>query len=392
MAAIGLALVVWKPHYGPGWLLVNSAWFEVSMILSLLPHEFAHAFAARALGMRVFRVILGFGPAWWRGSLFGFDVEARAFPFEGVVVAAHREPRGTNWKGFIFILAGPMANALMLGLAAMSPASHPGWETFVTGWAALPGFALANLSLLITNLWPHQIKTVLGIFPSDGRYLLLALLGRGGKTPEERHATWFLLEAQTCLEQQKPDEARAWIDRGLTSYPENSALLSHRSLLLMNAGELAAAREISVALLGRPSVTQEMRLILMNNIAYASAVLGTDLDEADRYSAEATAAFPWHPALQNTRGTVLFALGRLDEALPILRKNAGGTQRRPEHIAQTLSILAMAEAQSGQILAAERAIATARLADPNCFLLSRAEAAVRASREKVGTSSAPVPE
>ena len=102
------------------------------------------------------------------------------------------------------------------------------------------------------------------------------------------------------------------------------------------------------------------------------------LEESRRgYSAEVLAAHPWDAGIQNTRGIALLALGRVDEALPLLRISA--TQPRPNlhDTAQCQCILAMAEARDRQITAAERALEAARLADPDCFLLPRAEAATK---------------
>jgi hypothetical protein len=53
---IGLTLTLTLPSRTSGWLLLNLFLFELSLIASIVPHELGHAFAARWLGFRVFKV------------------------------------------------------------------------------------------------------------------------------------------------------------------------------------------------------------------------------------------------------------------------------------------------------------------------------------------------
>jgi predicted Zn-dependent protease len=146
-----------------------------------------------------------------------------------------------------------------------------------------------------------------------------------------------------------------------------------------------------LVLLEKSALTDAIRINIQNGIAYTDALLGTPelLEEADRYSAEALAAYPWDAGIQNTRGVALLALGRVDDALPLLRASA--TQPRPNlhDTAQCQCTLAMAEARDGQITAAERALESARLAEPDCFLIPRAEAALQAARDRKGVRPHP---
>ncbi len=159
-------------------------------------------------------------------------------------------------------------------------------------------------------------------------------------------------------------------------------LLGFQAGLLLNAGELEAALSALRPLLARATAQDAIRISLMNDIAYAEGLLGRAeaLDEADRFSAEVLATFPWNPSIQNTRGVVLFARGRVEEALPLLRGSAESAAELPDHQAQRHSVLAMAEASQGNLSAAERSLDIARQAQPGCSLLARAEAAVSGAR------------
>ena len=111
----------------------------------------------------------------------------------------------------------------MFALACAVYHPHP-WqlERVTAEWLCWPIFALANLLVVLGNLWPHQIKTALGVLPSDGLQILHAILGKNKHTPEERHAAWFRLEAVLCLENHRFDEALAWVERGLAVSPASS--------------------------------------------------------------------------------------------------------------------------------------------------------------------------
>jgi hypothetical protein len=96
------------------WLIPNILLLVAFSFLMTVPHEFAHALAARALGMRVFRIILGHGLTLVEGRLL-FPIEVKMLPLGGVTVAAHRSRKWLRLKTFVMVLAGPMP-----GIAAIA--------------------------------------------------------------------------------------------------------------------------------------------------------------------------------------------------------------------------------------------------------------------------------
>ena len=60
-------------------VVIGGAW------IALLVHELGHAFAAVALGVRIWGVRLGAGPTLWRGTIGDCRVHLALFPFLGAV-------------------------------------------------------------------------------------------------------------------------------------------------------------------------------------------------------------------------------------------------------------------------------------------------------------------
>jgi hypothetical protein len=112
----------------------------------------------------------------------------------------------------------------------------------------------------------------------------------------------------------------------------------------------------------------------LNNIAYTDALLGGPelLMEADRYSVEAMTNLSWMPSVKGTRGTVLLELGKLDEAVPLLRETML-MHDIPNNKAQNACLLAMAETRRGNLNAGRKYLDEARKFDSTCFLLERAQ-------------------
>jgi tetratricopeptide (TPR) repeat protein len=143
---------------------------------------------------------------------------------------------------------------------------------------------------------------------------------------------------------------------------------------LLSLARFNEARECFLKILPRTDQDRFLHSILLNNIAYADALVGGPelLAEADRYSAEAMKTLSWVPSIKGTRGTVLSELGKLDEAVPLLRE-VMLTHDDPHNRAQNACLLAIAEARRGDLVAARRYLEEARKFDPKCFLLERAQ-------------------
>jgi tetratricopeptide (TPR) repeat protein len=232
-------------------------------------------------------------------------------------------------------------------------------------------FFVANLLIVIENLWPRQIATAFGKSPSDGKQLLEALKRDPGGALK-RHAAGFIWESILCQEKNQFAEAQTWLERGLKLYPDDLTLLNSFGNNLLSLAQFNEARECFVKVLPRTKQDRLLHFILLNNIAYADALIGGPelLTEADQYSDEAMKNLSWVPSIRGTRGTVLSELGRLDEAIPLLQE-AMLTHDVGHNRAQNACLLAIAEARRGDLNAAQRYLEEARRQDSTCFLLER---------------------
>ena len=120
------------------------------------------------------------------------------------------------------------------------------------------------------------------------------------------------------------------------------------------------------------------RYVMLNNIAYVDALIGTPdlLLEAEQYSLEAFRGIPWLPSMKGTRGTVLVQRGELDEGVALLEQSMNESQEANGK-AENGCILAIAETKRGNRERAKSLLDVARQLNPECYLLPRAEEALR---------------
>ncbi|MEO5712356.1 MAG: site-2 protease family protein [Luteolibacter sp.] len=387
LGLLGLWFLLSGAHVGIGWCLINLFFFQLFLVLTIVPHELGHAWMARLLGMRVFKIYIGSGETLFNFKLCGFESEFKSLPAGGLVVAAHRTIKNLRAKQFAFVLAGPAINILLV--AAICPLLDSNWfwsiEPLGNGWQPGLTFFYANLLVLLNNLWPHDVNTLFGAIPSDGKQLLQAFFLSPEKR-ELRHAAGFVLEAAVLHEKGDYEGGRGWVEKGLALYPDNEALLSWYGVITLELGKYDQARECFIRLLNRKNRQPLMRPLMLNNIAYANALVGGDdlLKEADAFSQEAMAAMSWMPAIRGTRGTVLVAMGRFEEGLPLLHESMSEATS-PNHKAKNACTIAEAECRRGNLSAARMYLEEARKLEPSCSLLDRVESIL--NREALVTRS-----
>jgi DNA-directed RNA polymerase subunit RPC12/RpoP len=375
---LGLVLVVFAPQHPLGWLLLNLFTFYIASVLVVLPHELGHAFAARMLGFRVYSVSIGVGRKVWHGKLFGFEVIVNSLPTGGLTSTAPRDLNRFRLRYFGVVGAGPLVNIFIaLLIVAIVPAKKLWlWTELSSHFEPVTIFHYANLCLLAHNLWPHKVSRALGGVGSDGKQLLTIPFLKE-EALHAVHAAYFVYESSYRYIAGDINGTEEWVDRGLTVYPRDRNLLLQQGTCFLQRGRCSEARERYVWLLTWPAVTPVNRALLMNNLAYTNVLLNRDdlLPEADRYSQEAMATLSAVPEIKGTRGIVLCALGRLEEGMPLLEfafKNVKSIYSRAENACH----IAMIESRRGNPTVAAEYLAIARKLNPNCLLISRAEAAV----------------
>ena len=382
MAGLGLVFLQIPRLETGGWLFLNSFFFEMSMVATIWPHELGHAWAGRALGLRVFKINLGLGKPLFTRKVLGFETEFRPIPLGGLVLLAHREKTGIRCRQFGCVLAGPAVN-LLLGAAVVF---FQPWEQLWRFEALRQGLAFgqiffyANLVVLAVNLLPHDVSSPLGKTPSDRKLLWQGMFGK--MDPETIHAQWFLLEGVILQQQGNLAEALAWLDRGRSQFPEDLNLLNSRAHCLYEMQRWEEAREAQFVLLAREDLPTSTRSYLRNGVAYTDAILGREelLPEADQCSREAMSGLGWDAGVKGTRGTVLMLMGKMEEGMPLLRESLEQTDYAKGK-AENSCWLAMGHARLGEMAEARKYLDEARRLAPDCFLLERGEQALRESSE-----------
>lgn len=376
---VGYFLLWLSPWSGLGRFLTTLFLINAFLILTIVPHELGHAVVARLLGWRVFAVVIGLGKQVFKFRLFGIIFSFHWLPIAGVTQTAPTDTRWFRLKRCFVYLAGPMVNAAIAGIILLIWSDT--WHDF--GLWGLPRPARlclwANLWVMVVNLWPHQSKTLR--VPTDGKQLLKTF-SRKTEDIEALLAMRFALEAAVRRDEYKdPAGALDWCRNGLAVFPNNVHLLNMSGVLCLDEGDYSRAREVFCELLPKEAKPNLTRFSILNNIAYADALLGAPdlLPEADAYSKEAHAGAPWVPSITGTRGTVLVAMGQLEPGIKLLKESFEKAWT-PRSKAENACHLATAHARLGQHQESGEYLKLARQLDARCRLMDRAETEFQAHK------------
>lgn len=356
--------------------------FDVLMIALMnipliLGHELAHAVAGRLLGIRVFGVTVGFGRVIFARRIFGINWEARLWPLGGGTMMASPPQKGSRWRIFGAVLAGPILHGLFI-LAALAVLVFllilRGWfdvdtSTLVHG---INLFLACNLLLVIFNLLPVKADTPSGQFGTDGWQLFHLAFQK----PDEREfqdQSYFMMETMDGLRRSDPDAALCWIEQGLLKYPDQPALRNALGAVLIEQKRYSEAHEVLRSLLSSEEIKNPFfKFLLFNNIAYVDLLLQNPdlIPEAEKFSADAYRQMWWMPEIVGTRGTVLVELGKLEEGMGLLREAMGKSKNSRSRAANACH-LAIAENRAGHAAESRRYLELARKLDPKCYLLGQ---------------------
>jgi tetratricopeptide (TPR) repeat protein len=272
----------------------------------------------------------------------------------------------------VFILGGPLANALLLLIAIiLLPLDDQLDSTRFDGVAPFLFLALSNAALLLFSLWPHMVDSVRGSIPNDALGFWRIL--RTKQTQTNEFLSWlYLYEASECQRKKDLAGAENWIREGLQKFPKSDALrITAAGILYLQKKYPEAAR--SYALIARRhKAAKSMDAYLLNNIAYCYLLSGDAklLSKADTCSRLALKQAPGTPAYKGTRGSVLVELGKYKEGLTLLHESL---KNHAENYGQALNAcyIGVAEARQGSLSESRNYFTVARRLDPDCILLDR---------------------
>lgn len=359
-----------------GWFLVNAMSFHFFVMVGTVFHELGHAVVARAVGMRVFAVVVGMGPSLVKFRFRRVIFDLRALPFGGFTFCLHKGPRSSRPKEMMVNFAGFGANLLLAAIVSWgAPEGTLAIWSMDRQWEPLTMLFWAQIVPFVLGLRPKSVTTPAGHVPNDARNFLNSLRSPHASTVSQA-IYCYAYECNDCIEERKFQEALEWCNRGLGEYPDDPTLLTARgaTLLQMNRG-LEGRADLTKAL-AAAELDPGLSCLLHNNIAYADILIEDPklLDEADRFSKEALEILPWNASFMGTRGAVLLALGRIEEAIELLERAMSLHEGRSSK-AICACFLAMAKKKRGNLDRALDHLAKARAFDPDCQLLQRAAAA-----------------
>lgn len=149
-----------------GHVYLNVFLIQITVLPSVIVHEFAHAIAGNLSGLTVWRIWIGRGKTFWRANIFGFDTEFKLIPVGGFTFFTHGPNTHLRLRYFVAILAGPFSNLIVLATVW----NFVSWRNISFGnsvqFALL--VVLAQILILVENLLPYRIQTALGRFCTDG--------------------------------------------------------------------------------------------------------------------------------------------------------------------------------------------------------------------------------
>jgi hypothetical protein len=371
LALIGIGMVLTNAQNAFGWFLLNLILFYAFLILAALPHESGHAFAAKAVGFRVYYAVIGVGQTVFERSVFGFEFQLKSIPLGGCVLAAPKNTDCYRLKRSVFVLAGPLANLAMAGLLVLLfPAQALNFD-FTGGIRIANTFLMANVFCFAWNLWPRMINTARGEVPNDGLHIWKTLF-LSKAAIEEAPLSYLLQEGLEYLKTNQIQKAKEWSEKGLEKFPANINLLNLRGMSLLGLKQFSEARDVFRNLLERPDIDLLHRSLFANNLAYVNTLIGGEelIREADKYSKEALECLHFQPSFKGTRGCVLVELEEFEAGIALLKEAMEQTDSRRSKALNACHI-AIAERRRGNEEESQKYAAIARSLDADCMLLDR---------------------
>jgi tetratricopeptide (TPR) repeat protein len=335
LSAIG-ALLVASGLQGPvptvGYSLVLIGALSLSHVVTTIAHELGHAVAARLVGMKVVRIVVGSGPVLAAREWQGIRFELHRYLLAGGMTAAyHQIESPAKWRQIVMLLGGVGANFLLIVLATcvlvllVTRFGHSNPFFFTVAFVLLALQIISQIIAIIANLLPRKVHHGHAARATDGKLLIYLLFAKDfRRRAQEARIVW---QGMALLQSGRNVEAQAHFEQAHRLLPTNGAIF----LLLVHSASKTAGPQAAVRYYRERGGEFAGENEAANAWAYANvawnAVLTQDpamLPLADDLSRRAIASLPAAPEVQGTRGAVLVEMGELEQGLALLTEGMRG--------------------------------------------------------------------
>jgi len=245
-------------------------------------------------------------------------MEWRMVPLSGFVISTQAEPGHARLRRTIFIAGGPLAS--MATLALIAGQAHWTWRVFSELEMVWTAALWANASLLACCLIPFAAPSQFGLLDLPSDSLSLWKLWTMPHTDPGIAIATTAVDAHVLREEGRLAEARALLEQEHARFPDSEAIANDLCVTMLIQDEPEQARMMLLSRLERTDLPRWLLPYILNNLAYADAMLGDPelLAEAERLIEEAIRLQGVHPTLLVTRACVFAQCGRAEESLRLL--------------------------------------------------------------------------
>jgi hypothetical protein len=320
---LGLLLVTITPQNEFARLVLQAGLFMCFIPIIVVLHELGHVIAAVLTKTRIYYVTVGLGEIVRKRNILGVKWIFCKLPVCGATYVGTTNRKFYRTRRVLVTLGGPAMNCV-IGIAAtitLFGISSPDIS------ATIKPFIAANIFELLHSLIPKKWHISGQPTPSDGLSLLHEPFMSESEIDRDIEGS-YAWEVSGCGRTGRIEDAKRIYETGLTQFPDSVSLKTEMARILFQLHNYSDARNILVRLQQSKNLEPAMAVYLLNGIATADVMMGTEqlLDEADDFSRTACEKMPWQAEFKGTRGLVLAKKGQIEQGLALLREAMDTTE------------------------------------------------------------------